>query len=74
MPGSPLECRRSLALGWFRECGGMTLHSVIHVNSDRYLSFAGHEQIALWRVEKVGVRVIAQAESFAVEGVTRTAA
>lgn len=45
---------------WFRECGGVIPRSVFHVDSGRYLSFAEREQIALWRVERVGVREIAR--------------
>jgi len=45
------------------------------VDSGRYLSFAEREQIALWRAEKLGRSTDrAQAESLAVDGVTRTAA
>lgn len=45
---------------WFRDHGGVAPRSVFHVASGRYLSFDEREQIALWCVEKVGVREIAR--------------
>lgn len=45
---------------WFRDCGGVTPRAIFQVGSGRYLSFGEREQIAMWRVEKVGIREIAR--------------
>jgi IS30 family transposase len=44
---------------WFRECGGMS-PSDFKSHSDRYLSFAEREEIALLRVQGFGVNEIAR--------------
>lgn len=42
---------------WFRHAGGMPPISLAE-HTDRYLSFEEHEEIALLRVQQVGVRRI----------------
>jgi DNA-binding CsgD family transcriptional regulator len=56
---------------WFRECGGVTPQSVFALESGMHLSFAEREQIALWRVEKVGIREIARRLGRAASTVSR---
>jgi IS30 family transposase len=56
---------------WFRECGGVAPRSIFRTDSGRYLSFSEREQIALWRVEKVGVREIARRLGRAASTVSR---
>jgi DNA-binding transcriptional ArsR family regulator len=48
---------------WFREAGGMAPSHLSHASkplSGRYLTFAGREEIALWRAQDLGVREIAR--------------
>jgi IS30 family transposase len=48
-----------VGMRWFRHAGGMTPISLVEP-SGRYLSFAEREEIALLRVQEVGVRDIAR--------------
>jgi IS30 family transposase len=48
---------------WFREAGGMAPSHLSHASkplSGRYLTFAGREEIAMWRAQDLGVREIAR--------------
>jgi IS30 family transposase len=59
---------------WFREAGGMppsTLGRSSKPPSERYLSFADREEIALWRVQGHGVREIARRLGRAASTVSR---
>jgi hypothetical protein len=59
---------------WFREAGGMppsTLGRSSKPPSERYLSFADREEIALWRVQGHGAREIARRLGRAASTVSR---
>lgn len=69
---SAVEAGLSQPVGtrWFRESGGMA-PSKFHPLSDRYLSFAEREEIALLRAQGCGVREIARQLSRAPSTISR---